>query len=78
MTVITTVRYQGNALTDTFNAIRVQCLALLVHTSTIVRPNAIASAEFRNKSKNTQTIKTKRKLCSARKSATDPYLVGFF
>ena len=26
MTTITTVRYQGNALTDTFNADRVQCL----------------------------------------------------
>ena len=36
MTIITTVRYQGNALTDTFNANRVglQCLTLLVHTST--------------------------------------------
>ena len=34
MTMITTVRYQGNALTDNFNANRLQCLALLVHTST--------------------------------------------
>ena len=42
MTIVTTVRYQGNALTDTFNANRVQCLTLLVHTT--------ASAKFRNKS----------------------------
>ena len=34
MTIITALRYQGNALTDTFNADRVQCLTLLVHTST--------------------------------------------
>ena len=34
MTIITTVRYQGNALTDTFNANMVKCLTLLVHTST--------------------------------------------
>ena len=34
ITIITTVRNQGNALTDTFNANRVQCLTLLVHTST--------------------------------------------
>jgi len=27
MTIITTVRYQGNALADTFNANSVQCLA---------------------------------------------------
>jgi len=32
MTIVTTVRYQVNALTDTFNANRVQCLTLLVHT----------------------------------------------
>jgi len=31
--IVTTVRYQGNALTDTFNAKTVQCLTLLVHTS---------------------------------------------
>ena len=34
MTIMTTVRYKGNALTDTFNANRVQCSALLVHTGT--------------------------------------------
>ena len=34
MTIITTVKYRGNALTDTFNVNRVQCLTLLVHTST--------------------------------------------
>ena len=36
LTIITTVRHQGNALTDTFNANRVQCLKLQVHTSKIV------------------------------------------
>ena len=34
ITIITIVRYQGSALTDSFNANRVQCLTLLVHTST--------------------------------------------
>jgi len=34
MTIVTAVRYQSNALADTFNADRVQCLTLLVHTST--------------------------------------------
>jgi len=34
MTIITTVKYRGNALTDTFKANKVQCLTLLVHTST--------------------------------------------
>ena len=33
MTIIITVMYQGNALTDTFNANRVQCLTLPVQTS---------------------------------------------
>jgi len=31
MTIITTVKYQGNALTDSFNATTVQSLTLLVH-----------------------------------------------
>jgi len=35
MTIITTVRYQGNALADTFSANRVQCLTLLVSGSYI-------------------------------------------
>ena len=50
MTVVTTVRYQGNA----FRANRVQCLTLLVHTSTV---NTTASAKFSNKRLKTQTIK---------------------
>jgi len=44
MTIITTVRYQANALTDTFSANRVQCLTLLVYTSTNNTVNTTASA----------------------------------
>jgi len=48
ITIITTVRYQGNALTDAINANRVQCLTYwLMHVRTV---NTTASAEFRNKS----------------------------
>jgi len=42
MTIITTVRYQGNALTYTFNANRVQCLTLLVHKVQTVNTTASA------------------------------------
>ena len=34
---VTTVRYQGNALTDNFNTSRVQCLTLPVRTTVHVR-----------------------------------------
>ena len=61
MTIVTTVRYQGNALTDTFNANRVQCLTLLVHTSTN-SVNTTASAKFRNKSYKHTNYKNKQKI----------------
>jgi len=48
MTIITTIRYQGNALTDTFNANRVQCLKCwFIQVQTV---NTTASVKFRNKS----------------------------
>ena len=50
LTVIRTVRYLGNALTDSLNASRVQCLALLVHTVRVKTVNTTASVKFRNKS----------------------------
>ena len=37
--------YQGNALTDTFNANRVQCLTLLVHRLQVPLSNTTASLE---------------------------------
>jgi len=57
------VRYQGNALTDAFNANRVQCLTLLVHTSRPLQTvNTIASAKFRNKSLKHTNYKNKQKI----------------
>ena len=59
MTIITTIRYQGNALTDTFNANRVQCLTLLVHTSRLQTVNTTVSAKFINKSLKHTNYKNK-------------------
>ena len=66
MTVTTTVRYQGNALTDTFNADGVQCLTLQVKYTQLIQ-QLVRSLEIRvkkhtnykNKQKfvNTQTCK---------------------
>ena len=64
MTIFTTVRYQGSALTDTFNANRVQCLTLLVHYKyKRLIQQLVRSLEIRVKNtnyKNKQKIRNKQ------------------
>jgi len=63
MTIITTVRYQGSALTDTFNANRVGPTVLNItgsHKYKQLIQQLVRSLEIRVKT--TQTIKNKRKI----------------